>query len=111
MAANRKATSDEWGLTVLQLLERQKVDVKRITGITYASVVPQLEWAMQNAFERYLTSKTLCVDASCFPDMSIDVDTPAEDGCGSIGQCLRRVAPLSSAMILWTSARRLLLTW
>ena len=49
MATNRKATSDEWGLTVLQLLERQKVDVSSIHGIAYASVVPQLEWAMQNA--------------------------------------------------------------
>ena len=100
MATNRKATSDEWGLTVLQLLERQKVDVKRITGIAYASVVPQLEWAMQNAFERYLGQKALCVDASCFPDMSIDVDTPAEVGADRLVNAYAAWHRFQSAMIL-----------
>ena len=67
MATNRKATSDEWGLTVLQLLERQKVNLSAINGIAYASVVPQLEWAMQNAFQRYLGQRHFVWITLAFP--------------------------------------------
>jgi type III pantothenate kinase len=100
MATNRKATSDEWGLTVLQLLERQKVDVSRITGIAYASVVPQLEWAMQNAFERYLGQKALCVDETCFPDMAIEVDSPSEVGADRLVNAYAAWHQFKSAMVL-----------
>ena len=100
MATNRKATSDEWGLTVLQLLERQKVDVSSIHGIAYASVVPQLEWAMQNAFERYLGQKALCVDHTCLPDMSIEVDSPAEVGADRLVNAYAAWHKHQAAMIL-----------
>ena len=100
MATNRKATSDEWGLTVLQLLERQKVNVSAINGIAYASVVPQLEWAMQNAFQRYLGQKALCVDHTCFPEMAIEVDSPAEVGADRLVNAYAAWARFRTAMIL-----------
>ena len=64
LAALRERTADELGIFVTRLFEQAKIDVRAVTGIALASVVPPLTRPMEEMCERYFSQKALVVDAT-----------------------------------------------
>jgi type III pantothenate kinase len=63
LAALRERTADELGIFVTQLFEQVGIDVRAVTGIAIASVVPPLTRPMEEMAERYFGRTALLADA------------------------------------------------
>lgn len=64
LAALRERTADELGIFVTRLFEQARIDVRAVTGIAVASVVPPLTRPMEEMCERYFGRTALLVDTA-----------------------------------------------
>lgn len=84
VSTRRNATSDEYGTLLLQLVERQGLEAKAVTGSILASVVPQLNRIFVEACRNYFGSEPLVVGPGIKTGMPILVDQPGEVGADRI---------------------------
>jgi type III pantothenate kinase len=80
----RDRTSDELGLTVTQLLDRDGLEMSNIDGVVMASVVPPLTATMIDMCRRYLGRDPLNLEAGVETGMPILYEHPAEVGADRI---------------------------
>ena len=80
----RDRTSDELGLTVTQLLDRDGLELSNIDGAVMASVVPPLTAAMIDMCRRYLGRDPLNLEAGVETGMPILYEHPSEVGADRI---------------------------
>jgi type III pantothenate kinase len=80
----RDRTSDELGLTVTQLLDRDGLEMSNIDGAVMASVVPPLTATMIDMCRRYLERDPLNLEAGVETGMPILYEHPAEVGADRI---------------------------
>ena len=80
----RDRTSDELGLTVTQLLDRDGLELSNIDGAVMASVVPPLTATMIDMCRRYLGRDPLNLEAGVETGMPILYEHPAEVGADRI---------------------------
>jgi len=73
-------TSDEYGGTLLNLMEREKVPPSKITGVALCSVVPPLLPTFVELCGKYLNNKPLVVEIGVKTSMRIRYDNPREIG-------------------------------
>ena len=80
----RDRTSDELGLTVTQLLDRDGLELSNIDGAVMASVVPPLTATMIDMCRRYLGRDPLNLEAGVETGMPILYEHPSEVGADRI---------------------------
>jgi len=80
----RDRTSDELGLVVTQLLDRDGLVLSSIDGVVMASVVPPLTAAMIDMCRRYLGREPLNLEPGVETGMPILYEHPAEVGADRI---------------------------
>ena len=73
-------TTDEYGVVLLNLMERKKVSPSEITGVALCSVVPPLLPAFVELCTKYLHSEALVVETGVKTGMRIRLDNPREVG-------------------------------
>ena len=80
----RERTADEVGLLITGLLAHDRIDVKRITAVVMASVVPPLTPIMQDMVRRYVSRDVFIVEPAVNSGMPILYDRPTEVGADRI---------------------------
>jgi type III pantothenate kinase len=77
-------TSDEFGLSISELLRLNNIEKGQITGVCIASVVPNVMHSLITAIERYLNCRPIIVGPGTKTGISIKTDNPRELGADRI---------------------------
>ncbi len=77
-------TSDEYGMVISDLIERQGVNIEEIEGIVIASVVPNTMHSLVNAIKKYLKRTPLIIGPGTKTGIKIDTPNPKEIGADRI---------------------------
>lgn len=73
-------TSDEFGMTITELISKQGVDINDIDGVIVASVVPNVMHSLLNSIEKYFHLKPLVVGPGVKTGIKINTPNPKEIG-------------------------------
>lgn len=75
---------DEYGILLLNLLQRQKLSLSKITEVSLCSVVPPLVYTFQEMCRTHLNIHPLVVEAGVKTGMRIRLDNPREVGADRV---------------------------
>jgi type III pantothenate kinase len=78
LASSNERTADEYGVLLLQLLERAGVRSDQIGGVAIASVVPPLTRTVEQACQDYLNAAPLIVDAGTRTGIPLRYEDPKQ---------------------------------
>ena len=84
MTTKQVRTSDEYGVDILNLLERNNIRVEDVKGAIIASVVPNVMHSLSGAIKRYLKQNPLVVGPGIKTGIRIATANPAEVGADRI---------------------------
>ena len=73
-------TSDEFGMTICDLIARNGVEISDIDGVIIASVVPNIMHSLTASIVKYLGIKPLVVGPGIKTGINIDTPNPKEIG-------------------------------
>ncbi|MCB9759373.1 MAG: type III pantothenate kinase [Alphaproteobacteria bacterium] len=93
-------TTDEFGLTVLQLLAHREVPAAAVTGVIVSCVVPSTLYAIQKASRRYLNHTPLVVGRGLKTGMRVRTDNPREVGSDRIVNAVAAVERWSAPLVV-----------
>lgn len=77
-------TIDGWGVLFRNLFSLSKLDIAKIDGIIISSVVPQLDFSLEEMASRYFDARPLFVTADLNTGLTIRTDNPSEVGADRI---------------------------
>lgn len=80
MMTKQLRTSDEYGVTLVSLLQYNQIAIDSISGIIVASVVPNIMHSLLGGIERYLKKKPLIVGPGIKSGIKIVTENPKEIG-------------------------------
>jgi type III pantothenate kinase len=80
----RQQTVDEYGVLTRNLLSYAGIDPKEIGGVIVSSVVPPVNWTLEEMARLYLGRTALFVEPGVKTGMSVLVDNPQEVGADRI---------------------------
>lgn len=80
MMSKMQRTSDEYGITLRELLRAQGVDYTQLEGTIIASVVPNVMHALTGAVKRYIGPKLMIVGTGIKTGIKIVTENPKEIG-------------------------------
>ncbi len=84
LASDNERTPDEYGILVVQLLERAGVGSGEVGEIAIASVVPPLTGTLERACRDYLNAVPLVVDAGTRTGIPLRVEDPKQVGADRV---------------------------
>ena len=84
MMTKQPRTSDEYGVSVMMLLQQLDVKKEEVEGIIIASVVPDLMHSLVGGLERYVGKKPLIVGPGVKTGIKIVTENPREIGADRI---------------------------
>ncbi len=84
LASDNERTSDEYGILLVQLLERAGVQAGRVGQIAIASVVPPLTGIFEHACRDYLSAVPLIVDAGTRTGIALRYEDPKQVGADRV---------------------------
>ena len=84
LATDHERMPDEYGLQFLGLLEHAGLSIKNLTGISLASVVPQLTQRVTQACREYLKQEPLIVDTGIKTGIRIRYEDPKAVGADRV---------------------------
>ena len=87
LATRHDYTPDELGLSLIQFLRAADLKPSHIEGVVISSVVPPLNWTLQDAFRRYFDREALFLSAD-WGVLELDVREPERVGTDRIADCL-----------------------
>ncbi len=77
-------TSDEYGMVISDLIERQGISIEEIEGAVIASVVPNTMHSLVNAIKKYMKRNPLIIGPGTKTGIKIDTPNPKEIGADRI---------------------------
>jgi type III pantothenate kinase len=80
----RDQTVDEYGILTRNLFSLADLDPKEITGLIISSVVPPLNWTLEQMSKKYFQQTPLFVEPGVKTGMAVLVDNPLEVGADRI---------------------------
>lgn len=80
MMSKSPRTSDEFGITICEIIARQGVEIDKIDGVIVASVVPNIMYSLISSIEKYFHIKPLVVGPGVKTGIKIDTPNPKEIG-------------------------------
>ncbi len=84
MMTKQPRTSDEYGVSVMMLLQQMDVKKEEVEGIIIASVVPDIMHSLVGGLERYVGKKPLIVGPGVKTGIKIVTENPREIGADRI---------------------------
>lgn len=80
----RDQTVDEYGILTRNLFSLADLDPKQISGVIISSVVPPLNWTLEEMAKKYFHQAPLFVEPGVKTGMAVLVDNPLEVGADRI---------------------------
>jgi type III pantothenate kinase len=84
LASDNERTTDEYGILLVQLLERAGVNSREVNQIVIASVVPPLTGTFERACRDYLNAVPLIVDAGTKTGIPLRYEDPKQVGADRV---------------------------
>ncbi len=84
MVTRSEKTSDEYGIFILNLLEYNNIDHKKIKSAIVSSVVPNVMHSFENALRKYFDIDAIIVGPGIKTGITISTDNPREVGADRI---------------------------
>lgn len=84
MMAKMPRTSDEYGVLITELLNKNKIEVKAIEGVILASVVPNIMHSLTGAIKRYINQNVFIVGPGIKTGIRITTENPREIGADRV---------------------------
>ncbi len=84
LETSAKRTYDEWGITLLQLFAHAKIPAEAVSSVAVSSVVPTLQFNLQQMSERYFKCAPMFVGPGVKTGMPILYDNPKEVGADRV---------------------------
>ena len=84
IATEHKKTSDEYGGQLISILENKNIRAEDITGGIISSVVPPLDYTLENMCRTYLNIKPLLLAPGLKTGMNLRVDNAKEVGADRV---------------------------
>lgn len=88
MTTQMPRTSDEYGVTMIEMLRNKKIGVEDLQGVIISSVVPSVMYSITNSIKRYLKKKPLIVGPGLKTGISVRTDNPKTVGADRIVNCV-----------------------
>ena len=93
-------TTDEFGMMLLQLIERKGWKAEDIKGVAVSCVVPSVLYAIEKAAKRYLNVDALVVSKGVKTGMRICTDNPREVGADRIVNAIAAYEKYKSPVVV-----------
>ncbi|WP_069999855.1 type III pantothenate kinase [Cellulosilyticum sp. I15G10I2] len=77
-------TSDEYGITMIELLRQKSITPQDIEAVVISSVVPDIMYSLTNSIKKYFNKKPLIIGPGLKTGISIRTDNPREVGADRI---------------------------
>jgi pantothenate kinase, type III len=84
MTTGASRTSDEFGIAMCAMLERQNIPVKKIEAVIIGSVVPDIMHSLINAFKKYFEINPLVIGPGTKTGIKVATYNPKEVGADRI---------------------------
>ncbi len=97
---SERRTSDELGLTMVNLLTLAGLDPRAIESAALCSVVPALDGIIQEALEQYLKVKVLRVSGQLDLGLELRLDYPAEVGADRVTNAVAALESYGAPVIV-----------
>ena len=81
-------TSDEYGITMVEMLRNKGINVKDIKDVIISSVVPNIMHSITNSIKKYLNKKPFIVGPGIKTGLSVRTDNPKLVGADRIVNCV-----------------------
>lgn len=88
VSSRHTRTADEYGATLVNLLQSKDISRKDITGIIMSSVIPSLNYTISHMCEYFFGVKPLVVGAGIKTGLNVKTDNPKEVGADIIANCV-----------------------
>lgn len=77
-------TSDEYGIFMLELLEKNHIDARLVVGVIVSSVVPNIMYSLNNGVKKYFGIQPIIVGAGIKTGINIAISNPKQMGADRI---------------------------
>lgn len=100
MSTDKQKTSDEYLVSVYNLLKIADIDPKKIKNTVLGSVVTPLNAIFKDLVYRLTGKPCKLVDLTCFPGMKIEMDDPSEVGADRLLNASAGFAKYGCALVI-----------
>ena len=84
LQTDKNRTSDEFGITILDLIKYENIDYKNIDAVIISSVVPPIMYSLEHAVRKYFELEPVVVNHGMKTNLNICIDNPKELGSDRI---------------------------
>ena len=88
ISTNRNRTSDEYGMTMMDLMRHSGIDRSQITGIMMSSVVPQINFTIEHMCRSYFGMEPMKIEPGVKTGINIKYENPRELGSDRIANAV-----------------------
>ena len=88
LSTNRNRTSDEYGMSLLNLLRHRGIDPKQVEGIMMSSVVPQVNFTIEHMCRNYFGMEPMKISPGVKTGINIKYENPRELGSDRIANAV-----------------------
>ena len=88
VSTNRNRTSDEYGMTMMNLLDHHGIDRKQVQGIMMSSVVPQINFTIEHMCRNYFGMDPMKIEPGVKTGINIKYENPRELGSDRIANAV-----------------------
>ena len=88
LSTNRNRTSDEFGISLMNLLNHNGIDPKQVEGIMMSSVVPQINFTIEHMCRNYFGIEPMKIEPGVKTGINIKYENPRELGSDRIANAV-----------------------
>ena len=88
LSTNRNRTSDEFGISLMNLLRHNGIDPKQVEGIMMSSVVPQINFTIEHMCRNYFGIEPMKIEPGVRTGINIKYENPRELGSDRIANAV-----------------------
>lgn len=88
LSTNRNRTSDEFGISLMNLLRHNGIDPKQVEGIMMSSVVPQINFTIEHMCRNYFGIEPMKIEPGVKTGINIKYENPRELGSDRIANAV-----------------------
>lgn len=96
----KNKTSDEYALTIMDILRANNINKSKINDVMIASVVPDVMHSIENAIKKYLNLKPIIVDDNLSLGIKINHENPQTIGADRLVNCISAIKKYSAPFII-----------
>ncbi len=88
LSTNRNRTSDEFGMSMMDLLAHHGIDRREVKGIMMSSVVPQINFTIEHMCRNYFGMEPMKIEPGVKTGINIKYENPRELGSDRIANAV-----------------------